>query len=431
VAAGYPGDGFRIGNFAAVESEGGTNTIPYTYISNIVIDGFTFTRCRIGVWAGYAKDFLIQNIRANSTAAVACGNDAYDDCFNFKIKNITQLSWSLRNGGEDFYAVGIYRCQLFSIENVQQLEGMSGPPNASVINIDHSYYFSVTDCIINNETKIVNGISILGCQYFSVTNCTAIQCKSGFVTYPEDGVTDQFGTFANNSAISCTNGIQVFSGYTTFRDMYTKNCTYDLALQSAATLNVFDSCWFNPGGLASIYEEIPGGNNGINLQTWRNCKTGNTPLGIEGNTSAYFGGAKTAFSANQITPLTNATGDGTYAVIPAFLTEEYDYHGDFNHATGTFTAPIDGMYQFTLMAGSSSAHLSFILALSINSATNVVTGTAGLTDNSPVWLQGTKVVRLTRGSVVKMQVQSDGGAKDVTVGAYLDQVSFSGLMIEG
>jgi hypothetical protein len=89
------------------------------------------------------------------------------------------------------------------------------------------------------------------------------------------------------------------------------------------------------------------------------------------------------------------------------------------------------MYQFTLMAGSAAAHTSFILALSINSGTNVVTGTAGLTDNSPVWLQGTKVVRLTRGSVVKMLVQGDGGAKDVTVGAYLDQVSFSGLMIEG
>ena len=102
VSAGYPSDGIRVGNMAAVEGEGGTNTIPYVYTTDVIVDGFTFTNCRIGLWFVYSRTFLAQNIQANSTAAVACGNDAFDDCDNFELRNIMQIAWTLRKGSQDF-----------------------------------------------------------------------------------------------------------------------------------------------------------------------------------------------------------------------------------------------------------------------------------------------------------------------------------------
>lgn len=428
VSTGYLSDGIRVGNMALIEAEGGTNTIPYAYVSNILIDGFTFTNCRIGLWFVYAKNFTAKNIQANATAVVACGNDAYDDCFNFKLENITQLSWDLRKGSQDFYIIGIYRCQQFEVNGVYQLEGMSGPANAAAIDINESQFFSVENAHIDQETKTSNGISIIGCQYFSVDDTnTVVRANNGFTTFPRNGVVNLFGT-VSGIAVNCTTGLSVSTSYTTFKDVVTKGCTTDLYLGTDATVNWFEYCKLNPDGTATIVEQVSGGNNGINLQRWRNCKTGNTPLGIEGVTDGYFGGAKPAFAASQITALAAATGDGTFVTIPAFITEEYDQHNDFNLATGTFTAPIDGMYQFQVGVGSPAAHGDMTAYLLVAGTSVFVSAVVGLPNTNPAWTDGTKTLRLTRGQTVRLQAVAYGGAKDVAIQAYAAQVYFSGRL---
>ena len=201
---------------------------------------------------------------------------------------------------------------------------MTGPPNASSVDINESNYFSLTNAHIDQYTKVANGITLAGCNYFDVSGCSVINAKSGFVTFPRNGVTQMLGSVTDCSAITCTNGVQVFAAYTTFENIYTRNCTYDLALQTDAALNLFQDCKFNPTGTAAVYEETVGGNNGINLQRWRN----NSGI-IMGTANGYFGGLSTSFRAAQSNGATNVTGDGTsYTVID--WTEEYENNNGTN-----------------------------------------------------------------------------------------------------
>jgi len=427
-SAGYPSDGIRVGNMAAVEGEGGTNTIPYVYTTNVIVDGFTFTNCRIGLWFLYCRTFLAQNIQANSTAAVACGNDAYDDCDNFELRNITQISWSQRKGTQDFYIVGIYRCNNFAVDGVYQLAGMTGPVNASSVDINESNYFSLTNAHIDQFNDIANGITLAGCKFFSVSGCSVINAKSGFVTFPRNSITELTGSITDCSAISCTNGVQVFASYTTFENIYTNNCTYDLALQTDATANLFQNCKFNPTGTASVFQEIPSGNNGINLQRWRN----NSGI-IMGNANGYLGGLSTSFRATKLSAATDVTGDGTNYVVVDWA-EEYENNNGTNMldpATGLFTAPITGLYRFECAvkvdvstSGFTFAQLS--LVLSSGSLSPVLSNQYGAND---ALLSGAVTVFMNRGSTASLSVVATGGTKAADIPANGQLTYWSGMLI--
>ena len=429
VSAGYPSDGIRVGNMAAAEGEGGTNTVPYVYTTDVIVDGFTFNNCRIGLWFVYCRTFLAQNIQANSTAAVACGNDAYDDCDNFELRNITQIAWTLLKGGEDFYIVGLYRCANFAVDGVYQLGPMAGPSNASSVDINESNYFALTNVHINQYTEVANGITLAGCNYFDVSGCSVINAKSGFVTFPRNGVTEMLGSITDCSAITCTNGVQVFATYTTFENIYTRNCTYDLALQTDAALNLFQNCKFNPTGTASVYQEISTGNNGINLQRWRN----NSGV-IMGTANGYFGGLSTSFRAGQSTGASNVTGDGTDYVVTGW-TEQFENNNGtnmFDPANGIFTAPIDGLYRFEMAVSLSDAATSgftssqLVLTLTGSTLSIVIDKQFG-TNN--VLLNGSALVAINRGATAKLTVTAIGGTKTADIPANAALTYWSGMLV--
>lgn len=64
----------------------------------------------------------------------------------------------------------------------------------------------------------------------------------------------------------------------------------------------------------------------------------------------YRARGQPAFMAYQASVATNATGDGTVYVLGTTvdLTEIYDQNSNFDHTTGTFTAPVTGKYMFTV-----------------------------------------------------------------------------------
>lgn len=426
VSAGYPNDGIRVGNMAAVEGEGGTNAVPYTYTSNIIVDGISFTNCRIGVWFVYSRDFLVQNIRANGIAAVACGNDGYDDCDNFTIRNITMTGWTSIHPDE-FYIVGVYRSQNFTVDSVYQLVGMTLVANASAIQIESCSYLSVVNCHIDQKTKFSNGITITGSVGFNVSDCTVINAKNGFVTFP--GATTRLTGTITGNAINCTSGVQVYAEYTTFENIYTSGCTYDLALQTDAALNLFQDCKFNPTGSASVFQEIPTGNNGINLQRWRN----NSGV-IMGTANGYFGGLSTSFRAAQSTGAANVTGDGTDYVV-ALWTKEFENNNGtamFDATTGIFTAPITGLYRFeiavSLSDAATSGFTSSQLALTLQGSTASIIIDKQFGANNVI-LNGSALVAINRGATARLTVTASGGTKTADIPANAALTYWSGMLV--
>jgi hypothetical protein len=75
---------------------------------------------------------------------------------------------------------------------------------------------------------------------------------------------------------------------------------------------------------------------------------------VSGGTEVFVmrtGGERTlplqpAFGARLSADQSNVTGDGTTYTVPFGSIEYFDQGEDYSYATGTFTAPVDGIYSF-------------------------------------------------------------------------------------
>jgi hypothetical protein len=131
-----------------------------------------------------------------------------------------------------------------------------------------------------------------------------------------------------------------------------------------------------------------------------------------------------AFYAKLTTTQTNVTGDGTvYTVICD--SEQFDQGGNYNNATGVFTAPVTARYRATVVGNFGN------LAVTTTDATIqlTVTGTSASTynlfslgagavrdSNDQVLATGTVLFTMTAGDTAVMQmVASNGGSKTISV----------------
>lgn len=149
----------------------------------------------------------------------------------------------------------------------------------------------------------------------------------------------------------------------------------------------------------------------------------------------YRASQQPAFRAALSTTPANVTGDGTaYTVI--FDTKAGDQGSNYNNATGLFTCPVDGFYQFStsvqisnLGAGHTSGYVQFTTTAGTSSY-NVINVGAVRDSSNACCLQGTITLFLNATNTVAVQVIVSNSTKTVSVGAGTTSFnSFNGSLL--
>lgn len=136
-----------------------------------------------------------------------------------------------------------------------------------------------------------------------------------------------------------------------------------------------------------------------------------------------------AFSAYLNTTQSNTTGDGTVATV-IFDTKYFDQTNSYNVATGLFTAPVTGIYFFSVtlrlegITGAATASQFFVAGL------RTMGWNIGATRdlNNQMYWTGTNLIQLTAGATASIGIYVDQGSKTISVtGSGLSQ--FNGYLV--
>lgn len=144
-----------------------------------------------------------------------------------------------------------------------------------------------------------------------------------------------------------------------------------------------------------------------------------------------------AFSAYLSTPTVDVTGDGTNYIL-LFDTEQFDQNGDFVPGTGTFTAPVDGIYYFTytcVLTGLLNTHVSgqsYLVCSTGEIQYGVRINPWAMSDGGNLAFEGNGLFKLNAGDTMQVNIQVSSGTKVVDVyGGALSTAptSFQGFLL--
>jgi hypothetical protein len=273
-------------------------------------------------------------------------------------------------------------------------------------------YCKVSDCEIFSESTSAFGAGVLVSQ---------VSLVGGFV-FEWDGGTIAGGTNVLPSGIRMTNDTLLCK---------LLHCEYVVNMVvmtgagglSADSLTGSSNAITNVISLASTFTGVCNLRNIIpNGATGNVLDDGVSGRDIAANEGmlAEYSYQPSAFSAQVGTQIDNVTGNGTaYTII--FNTEQYDYLGEYNNATGVFTAQKTGKYLFntqvgfTVTASVSTCSLAFVVSsdeyfVFVGDTDNIYSGAGTIT------LNGSCVVNLTAGQTIKVVLNISGlGANTVDI----------------
>jgi hypothetical protein len=128
-----------------------------------------------------------------------------------------------------------------------------------------------------------------------------------------------------------------------------------------------------------------------------------------------FRGAKTDIASANYTTETDITG----------YTESFDIGGNFNHTTGIFTAPVDGLYQINFMITASNTTTSTnLFAYLYIDGVELVRPRNDPQSGAGASLNYSSVLNLTSGNELKISFKSDTDNSVV-----IDDIDFSGYLV--
>lgn len=143
---------------------------------------------------------------------------------------------------------------------------------------------------------------------------------------------------------------------------------------------------------------------------------------------------QSAFSAYVSADIANVTGDATnYQVV--FDTEVFDQHSDFNNATGLFTAPVTGKYQFNfnirfegLAAGNTIGFVELVTSNRTYRFGEINTG--AVQSSGILGVSGSALADMDASDTAYINVNVAGATKVVDIGGSAILISsFSGSLV--